>query len=56
MLLREGADRESARQDKCMVRAQGLLGLAEGLGMGLGVLWRKAAPTLCEGLGLSVCQ
>lgn len=47
MLLREGADREPARQDKCMVWAQGLLGLAEGLGMGLGVLWRERLPRRC---------
>lgn len=47
MHLQEGADRELARQDKCMVRAQGLLGHAEGLGMGLGVLWRERLPQRC---------
>lgn len=56
MLLQEEADREPARQDKCMVRAQGLLGLAEGLGMGLGVLWRERLPRRRVRDWVCVCQ
>lgn len=54
--LQEGADPEAGAPRQVYGPGSGLLGFAEGLGTGLGALWRGRLPCCCARDWVCVCQ